>query len=139
MIATAITTPGQLVGANYSVPGGAANTVDTVENVFIQNPTAGNWTVEVIASQIVQDARLETPGVTDADYALVVAGVTVGGGPTCYPDCDGSHTLNVNDFVCFQNSFAAALPSADCDHNSTLNVNDFICFQNAFAAGCSSL
>jgi hypothetical protein len=57
----------------------------------------------------------------------------------CYPDCDHSHSLNVNDFVCFQSAFAASLPAADCDHNSTLNVNDFVCFQSAFAAGCSAL
>ena len=45
--------------------------------------------------------------------------------------------LNVNDFVCFQASFAAGLSYADCDHSGTLNVNDFVCFQAAFAAGCS--
>lgn len=60
----------------------------------------------------------------------------------CYANCDGSTTaptLNVNDFVCFQNQFAAGDSRANCDASTTtptLNVNDFICFQNAFAAGC---
>jgi spore coat protein A len=58
---------------------------------------------------------------------------------TCYANCDGSLSspaLNVNDFVCFQNAFAAANPYADCDRSGTLNVNDFVCFQSRFAAGC---
>jgi len=58
----------------WSTSGGVANTIDTVENVFIQSPEAGNWTVEVLGSQIVQDSHTETPAV-DADYALVVSGV----------------------------------------------------------------
>ncbi|MBL0696154.1 S8 family serine peptidase [Comamonas sp. JC664] len=62
-----------LTASNVSTPGGVSNTVDTVENVFLTNPTAGTWTVEVIGDQIVQDAVLSTK-VTDASYALVVSG-----------------------------------------------------------------
>src|SRR5690606_15629186 len=60
----------------------------------------------------------------------------------CYANCDGSTTppvLNVNDFVCFQQRFAAGDNGANCDGSTAppvLNVNDFICFQSAFAAGC---
>ena len=60
----------------------------------------------------------------------------------CYANCDGSSqepVLNVNDFACFLNQFAAALPYANCDGSTTppvLNVNDFACFLNRFAAGC---
>lgn len=63
-----------LTAGIWSVAGGAADTKNTVENVFIQNPAAGSWTVEVIASQVVQDAHIET-GVMDADFALVASGV----------------------------------------------------------------
>ena len=60
----------------------------------------------------------------------------------CYANCDGSTTapvLNVNDFICFQQKFAAGDPVANCDRSTAapvLNVNDFICFQQKFAAGC---
>jgi hypothetical protein len=57
----------------------------------------------------------------------------------CYANCDGSTgtpVLNVNDFVCFSQRFAASDPYADCDRSGGLNVNDFVCFQGAFAAGC---
>ncbi|MFI4915810.1 MAG: GC-type dockerin domain-anchored protein [Phycisphaerales bacterium JB060] len=57
----------------WSVAGGSANTVDTVENVFIQNPEAGTWTVEVIAADLNTDGHRETTG-RDADFALAVIG-----------------------------------------------------------------
>ncbi|MBL9030356.1 MAG: hypothetical protein JNM80_01440 [Phycisphaerae bacterium] len=65
-------------------------------------------------------------------------------GPSCYANCDNSTILpflNVNDFVCFNNKFAAGDTNANCDQSTippVLNVNDFICFNNAFAAGCSA-
>jgi hypothetical protein len=55
---------------------------------------------------------------------------------TCYPDCDGNGTLDVFDFLCFQDSFTQGDPYADCDRNATLDVFDFLCFQDAFVAGC---
>jgi trimeric autotransporter adhesin len=72
-------------------------------------------------------------------------------GPECYANCDGSTAaplLNIDDFTCFINAFAAAsaLPHAqqlshyaNCDGSTVapvLNVDDFACFINAFAAGC---
>jgi hypothetical protein len=60
----------------------------------------------------------------------------------CYANCDASTTppiLNVNDFVCFQQHFAAGDAYANCDGSTTppvLNVADFVCFQGKFAAGC---
>jgi serine protease AprX len=64
-----------LSAGNWSTAGGAANTKDTVENVFVQNPLAGSWQVQVIAAELNQDSHVETPAV-DADYALVVSGVS---------------------------------------------------------------
>jgi len=55
---------------------------------------------------------------------------------TCYADCDGNTTLDIFDFLCFQDLFTAADPAADCDGNTTLDVFDFLCFQDAFATGC---
>ncbi|MCA9278289.1 MAG: S8 family serine peptidase [Phycisphaeraceae bacterium] len=62
-----------LTASNWSTPGGSSNTKDTVENVFVQNPVAGQWVVEVIGDEIVQDAHTETSAV-DADFALVATG-----------------------------------------------------------------
>jgi hypothetical protein len=73
------------------------------------------------------------------------------GGAPCYANCDTSTVppiLNVEDFTCFINEFAAGqgLPHeqqlthyANCDQSTTapvLNVEDFTCFINKFAQGC---
>jgi hypothetical protein len=61
----------------------------------------------------------------------------------CYADCDqstGTGTLDIFDFLCFQNSFVAGMSYAcDCDTSTgplVCDVFDFLCFQNAFVAGC---
>jgi hypothetical protein len=69
------------------------------------------------------------------------AGVTIF--DPCYANCDHSTTapvLNVGDFGCFLNKFAAGDSAANCDASTTtpaLTVQDFICFLNKFSAGCS--
>ena len=60
--------------SNWSTTGGVANAIDTVENVFIQNPAPGRYRLEVLASAVTQDSNPRTPGVIDASYALVVSG-----------------------------------------------------------------
>jgi hypothetical protein len=60
----------------------------------------------------------------------------------CYANCDASTAapvLNVADFTCFLQKFAAGDPYANCDASTvapTLNVADFTCFLQKFAAGC---
>ena len=66
--------------------------------------------------------------------------LSTGGG--CYANCDNSTTapvLNVADFTCFLNRFAAGESYANCDESTTapvLNVADFTCFLQSFAGGC---
>ncbi len=63
-------------------------------------------------------------------------------GQACYANCDNSTTapvLNVADFTCFLQRFAAGESYANCDQSTTapvLNVADFTCFLQSFAAGC---
>jgi FG-GAP-like repeat len=56
--------------------------------------------------------------------------------PPCYPDCDASGLLGIDDFICFQTFFAIGDPYADCDQSGVLGIDDFICFQTFFAIGC---
>ncbi len=64
-----------LNAGNYSVTSGDRDQRNTVENVFIQNPTAGIWTVEVLAYLVAQDSHVETAAI-DADFGLVSVGGT---------------------------------------------------------------
>jgi hypothetical protein len=81
-------------------------------------------------------------GMCSGGGLTVSGGAWPGGAHACYPNCDGSTTspvLNVLDFACFLNRFAAADLWANCDNSTTppvLNVLDFACFLNNFAAGC---
>ena len=61
-----------LLAGNWSTSGGIRNRIDTVENVFVQRPAAGTWTIQVLADEINQDSHVETTA-TDADFALVVS------------------------------------------------------------------
>jgi hypothetical protein len=85
-------------------------------------------------------ANSEMIGVDDVAYT---SGGGTGGG-LCYGNCDHSTAvpfLNVLDFTCFVQKFAAADPYANCDSSTTaptLNVLDFTCFVQKFAAGCSA-
>jgi hypothetical protein len=63
----------------------------------------------------------------------------------CFPNCDGSlnasacPTLNVQDFTCFLQRYAAGDQRANCDASATaptLNVADFTCFLQRYVAGC---
>jgi hypothetical protein len=60
----------------------------------------------------------------------------------CYANCDESTVspvLNVGDFTCFLQRFAAGESYANCDESTVapvLNVGDFTCFLQRFAAGC---
>lgn len=63
--------------------------------------------------------------------------------PACWADCDqstGAGVLDVFDFLCFGNLFAAGDPYAcDCDASTgrgVCDVFDYLCFGNAFSQGC---
>jgi hypothetical protein len=75
-------------------------------------------------------------------YELPFILTGVPGQQSCYANCDGSTVdpvLNVLDFNCFLNRFAAGESVANCDGSTVdpvLNVLDFNCFLNRFSAGC---
>jgi hypothetical protein len=81
-----------------------------------------------------------TGGVFGASYGLgaVIPPVSV----PCYANCDNSTVvpvLNVGDFTCFLQRFAAGESYANCDNSNVppvLNVGDFTCFLQLFATGC---
>jgi uncharacterized repeat protein (TIGR01451 family) len=106
-----------LLEGNWSVPGGEANTIDTVENVFVQDPEPGVWTVEVIASEINEDSHVETPEI-DADFALVVTGAAL---TNC--TSEGRVQLNRELYACDE---TPTIRVVDCDLNLSDAVVDTI-------------
>ncbi len=59
--------------ALWSTPGGLPDNLNNVENVFIENPTKGRWTIEIVASAVNQDGNPNTPGQLDQTFALVAS------------------------------------------------------------------
>lgn len=56
--------------------------------------------------------------------------------PPCPADCDSSGALDIFDYLCYINAFAAADLTADCDGSGELDLFDFACFANSFDQGC---
>ena len=110
---------------------------------------SGPWLPQTPLGVFSGESALGTWRLSATDYAggdtgqLVGFRVSIAAAGSCYPNCDGSTAqplLNVNDFQCFLNKFAAADPYANCDGSTTppvLNINDFQCYINKFAAGCT--
>ena len=119
-----------------------------VRNIAKWNGTSWSPLGAGIGFQVISFATFDDP----RGHSLFASGSfqTVGGGrsPTvaqwvgclnCYANCDNSTQsprLNVLDFLCFLNKFAARDPYANCTVDSTIDITDFVCFLNKFAAGC---
>ncbi len=105
------------------------------------SPLAGNGVGGIVNAVLARQDELDVGGnfLTANNHASAYVAILA---CTCYPNCDGSTVapiLNVNDFTCFLNRFAAGDAYANCDASTTppvLNVLDFTCFLNAFVTGC---
>jgi len=112
--------------SNWTTSGGVEDTINTVESVYIQNPTAGVYTVQVIGSDINTDARPETPGVIDADYALIGTGVTnMNLAPSAFSvDDSGLVSGTLSDLALSDNSVVTATRgvTGSRDYRSIVNL-----------------
>ena len=138
---------GAAIGYAFTIPGG------------VQVPDTVTWTVEVTGRSGMNQSPLgpahfasPTVGSSSPGVWSHAGGVWTVLAPAeaplgailnaCYANCDGSTVapaLNVADFTCFLQRFAAGHSYANCDQSTTapsLNVADFTCFLQRFAAGC---
>jgi hypothetical protein len=125
----------------YAIPTGAASA-----QVTVYYQTASKEYVEFL-----RDANTTNSAGTIAHQQwellgksppVVMDAASIPLGSTCYANCDNSTTqpvLNVQDFTCFLQKYAAGDAYANCDQSTTapvLNVQDFTCFLQRYAAGC---
>jgi hypothetical protein len=139
---------GAYMGTNCGTDGGTATFFDAngVQIGSVQNiTTAGcTWTWNGWQSSTpIKKVQIRSAAFGGAFLDMDDMEYDRGGGPPpCYANCDGSTTppvLNVNDFTCFLNRYAANDSYANCDGSTVppvLNVNDFTCFLNRYAQGC---
>ena len=107
---------------NLSTPDGAPSSVDPIENVWIEHPEAGSWTIEVIGREIVEDGHVETPEI-DADFALVVTGGTR---VDCPADVDGDGVVGINDFLEVLADWGQPGGPADVNSDGVVDILDFL-------------
>lgn len=65
---------GNVFDDGWSVTGGVADRLEVLENVYVEKPAAGTWTVRVLAHALPADGALLRGDGTDQDYTLVVSG-----------------------------------------------------------------
>jgi len=100
------------------------------------NEPQWGWVQSIIANQPFAQQWFFSPGnfnPQNNDVSFVLNGST---STSCYPDCDLNTTLDIFDFLCFQDAFVMGDPYADCDGNTVFDIFDFLCFQDAFVVGC---
>ena len=139
---------------NQTVPAGATATFTVISPT--PDPLNYQWTQDGVLLGGANSATLTITNVAPENEGTyrcflnnlcgtlfsATATLTIGASNPCYANCDGSTIapiLNVNDFTCFLNKYAAGDPYANCDGSTAapiLNVNDFTCFLNSYAAGC---
>ncbi len=80
--------------------------------------------------------RVEVRSPRATSLTLGGEGFVDGNERECPADCDDNGRLDIFDFLCFQNLFAAGDAAADLDGDGQLTIFDFLAFQNEFSAGC---
>ncbi len=130
---------------SYSLAPSAGLTAPSGTFIATAGAAGNNHTITMTTSAVGPFNGTVTINSNSPDQPARMVTVTgnVVGDTGCYPNCDGSTTqpvLNVLDFACFLNRYAAGDSYANCDLSTTppvLNVLDFACFLNAYATGCS--
>jgi DNA-binding beta-propeller fold protein YncE len=114
---------------------GTFQVLDTTSGAVLEEVPTGH-----LATSMAKDASDSVFVTTDVwtDSVSIISAPP----PACYANCDASTTapvLNVADFTCFLQKYAAGDPYGNCDASTTapvLNVADFTCFLQKYAAGC---
>ena len=124
-----------LLEGNWSTPDGVANELDTVENVFVQNPQQGTWLVEVSAVEINQDSHVETPAL-DADFSLVVTGGTFQLLAPCPLDLNGDRLIDTVDLGLCQQNWSQNEEVGDVDGDGIISILDWMALNAALDTAC---
>jgi hypothetical protein len=113
-----------LVGG-WSVPGGLPDPINTLEQVRIQTPQTGVWTVRVRGTAV---------NVGPQGYGLcVVGGISEA---ACPGDFNQDGALDFFDYLDFVQAFSAGTGDADVNHDNVVDFFDYLDFVAAFAMGC---
>lgn len=83
---------GNQFSGGWSTAGGTPDSINVLENVFIQNPVAGTVTITVLGVNIAGDGVPNTGDTSDQDFALICNNCSMQGGPTPTPTATATVT-----------------------------------------------
>lgn len=124
-----------LLVSNWSLEGGSEpneDHINTVENVFIEEPAQGTYIVKVLLTELNADGNPATPEdpnapdlAWDAVFSLVASGV-VNELPSRGGDWNGDGVVDARDYFDFLHDFVQA--RADVDGSGMTDAADFFQF-----------
>jgi hypothetical protein len=103
-------------------------------DAILAYPESGDETRTVTQNVLLMSGHVIDQPVRDALFKNSVSWLL--GGLACPADCDANGSLNILDFVCFQQQWQRQTPVGDCDDNGAWNILDFVCYQGLFTQGC---
>ncbi len=113
----------------------AENVSDTPEGWVVAAVRVSD-VVDVTSEFRVRFRATDNPNDSVTEAGIDAFRIIVDGATSCRADFDGNGTLDIFDFLAFQNAFSAGDLAADFDGSGTLDIFDFLAFQNEFTAGC---
>ncbi len=116
---------GNVFSGGASTTGGTKDDRNNLEQVHINSPMTGTWTVRVDAAAV---------NVGMQGYALVVTGEIDTN--VCQADFNDDGNVNTQDVIAFLNAWNAQDTSADINGDGLINTQDVTAFLNIWNAGC---
>jgi hypothetical protein len=117
---------GNVFSGGVSITGGTKDDRNNVEQVHLNAPALGTWTVRVNGVAVNVGAQ---------GYALVVTGEVLEPSD-CVADFNGDGSVNSLDVLAYLNAWSAGDSSADINGDGTVDTLDFLEFLNLWNAGC---
>jgi hypothetical protein len=117
---------GNVFSGGVSVTGGTKDDRNNLEQVHLNAPAVGTWTVRVRAAAVNVGAQ---------GYALVATG-EIAAADDCVADFNGDGDVTTQDVLAFLNAWNAGQASGDINGDGSNDTQDVIAFLNLWNAGC---
>ncbi len=121
-----------LMDSPVSTPGGQADAINPVEQVLLPGAEPGVWVIEVLATEVFEDAAPETAPI-DAPFALVASG---GLRMACVADWNADTSVDASDLIAYLQEFFDRTGEGDLDGNGLTDVLDLLLFVSTFFSPC---
>jgi subtilisin family serine protease len=114
---------GNVFYSGFSSPGGTPDALNSTEQVHLQSPQTGLWTIEVLAPAV---------NVGPQGFSLVLTGDVA----HCIADFNASGTIDFFDYLDFITAFDADNDQADINRDGIVDFFDYLNYVSAYEQGC---